>query len=27
LDAIGTVRGLGYHFVPQRARLTAWWGG
>ena len=27
LDAIGTVRGLGYDVVPQRARVVAWWGG
>ena len=27
LGAIGTVRGAGYDVVPQRARLTSWWGG
>jgi hypothetical protein len=27
LDAVGTVQGVGYGVAPQRARLTAWWGG
>ena len=27
VDALGTVAGHGYDVVPQRARLTAWWGG
>jgi hypothetical protein len=27
LVAIGTVAGHGYDVVPQRTRLTAWWGG
>jgi hypothetical protein len=27
LDAVGTVHGLEYDLVPQRARVVAWWGG
>lgn len=26
LHALATVAGAGYDVVPQRARLTAWWG-